>query len=163
MEACDTIKYLSPSYITSKAPFWRKIAKSPSLACNGIYFIFSLEEFSIGGLDRVRGYRQDAILADNGLSAAAELRATLARFSSFDGSLQLIPFVDFGTVWNSSESLLTLNTNTIGSVGLALAFNISEDFTARIDWGQPLVGLTTAGNSLQENGVYFQLEYKRRF
>ncbi len=125
--------------------------------------IFSLEKFSIGGLDRVRGYRQDAILADNGLSASAELRATLARFSSFDGSLQLIPFIDFGTVWNNSESLLTLNTNTIGSVGLALAFNISEDFTARIDWGQPLVGLTTAGNSLQENGVYFQLEYKRRF
>jgi len=125
--------------------------------------IFALEKFSIGGLYTVRGYRQDALLADNGLAASAEIRATLARFPTFDGSLQLIPFVDFGTVWNEDRSVFALNTTTLASVGLGLSFNIGDSFTARIDWGQPLIDLNTAGNSLQENGVYFQLEYKRQF
>ena len=125
--------------------------------------IFALEKFSIGGVFTVRGYRQDAILGDNGLTASAELRATLARFPDFDGSLQLIPFVDFGTVWNNPSPQIDLNTTTLSSVGLGLSFNIGESLTARIDWGQPLVDLDIAGNSLQENGVYFQLEYRRTF
>ena len=125
--------------------------------------LFSLEKFSIGGLYTVRGYRQDAILADNGFAASAELRATLLRFPAFDGSLQLIPFVDFGTVWNNSGSPFVLNTKSLSSVGLGLSFNISDRFTARIDWGQPLIELSNPGNSLQENGVYFQVEYKTFF
>ena len=125
--------------------------------------IFSLEKFSLGGLYTVRGYRQDLILADNGFATSAELRATLARFPSFDGSFQLIPFVDFGTAWNDPGSPIALDTTTLAAVGLGLSFNIGNNFTARIDWGQPLIEVTNFGNSLQENGIYFQFEYKTFF
>jgi hemolysin activation/secretion protein len=35
-----------------------------------------------------------------------------------------------------------------------------NNFNARIDWGIPLVKLDRTGNTLQENGIYFTVEYK---
>ena len=118
------------------------------------------EQFSVGGGLNVRGYRQDALLGDNGWFNSAEVRATVLSISKWDTSLQLTPFVDFGTVWNSNdfEDDLDLETNTLVSTGIGLRLQVSDRFTSRLDWGIPLVDLDTSGDSWQENGVYFSLE-----
>lgn len=116
------------------------------------------EQFSLGGGLNVRGYAQDALLGDNGWFNSAEIRATIVRIPKWQTSLQLTPFVDFGTVWNSDD--LDLDTNTLVSTGIGLRLQISDYFTSRLDWGIPLVDLDTEGDSLQENGVYFSLEAK---
>ena len=118
------------------------------------------EQFSVGGGLNVRGYRQDALLGDNGWFNSAEVRATVLRISKWDTSLQFTPFVDFGTVWNSNdfEDDLDLGTNTLVSTGIGLRLQVSDRFTSRLDWGIPLVDLDTSGDSWQENGVYFSLE-----
>ena len=114
------------------------------------------EQFSLGGGLNVRGYRQDALLGDNGWFNSAEIRATILRIPQWQTSLQLTPFVDFGTVWNSDD--LQLETNTLVSTGIGLRLQISDYFASRLDWGIPLVDLDTEGDSLQEDGVYFSLE-----
>ena len=114
------------------------------------------EQFSVGGGLNVRGYRQDALLGDNGWFNSAEIRATILRIPKWKTSLQLTPFVDFGTVWNSDD--LELETNTLVSTGIGLRLQVSDYFASRLDWGIPLVDLETEGDTLQEEGVYFSLE-----
>ena len=119
-----------------------------------------LEQFSTGGQLSVRGYRQDAIIADNGFFASAELRVPILTIPEWDSVLQITPFFDFGTVWNNSKSEINLDTTTISSVGLGLRLPIGDDFTARLDWGIPLVNIESEQDTLQENGIYFSIQYK---
>ena len=115
-----------------------------------------VEQFSLGGALSVRGYRQDALLGDNGLFNSAEIRATIIRIPKWDTSLQLTPFVDFGKVWNTDD--VKFDKNTLVSVGVGLRLQVSDNFAARLDWGIPLVDLETNGDTLQEDGIYFSLE-----
>ncbi|AFY39105.1 surface antigen (D15) [[Leptolyngbya] sp. PCC 7376] len=118
-----------------------------------------LEQFSIGGAASVRGYRQDALLADNGVFASVELRKAIATIPNWDTTLELTPFLDFGSVWNHDDNEATVTTNQLWSVGVGLRLLVGDDLNARIDWGIPLNDLETTGNTLQEDGVYFSVEY----
>lgn len=117
-----------------------------------------VEQFSLGGALSVRGYRQDILLGDNGLFSSAEVRATVARIPNWNTSIQLTPFLDFGKVWNSDD--LAFDTNTLVATGIGLRIQTGDYFTARIDYGIPLVDLDSEGDSLQEEGVYFSVEVK---
>ena len=121
--------------------------------------LLSLEQFSLGGQETVRGYRQNAILSDNGILASAEARLPILRVSSLDGTLQVAPFVDFGFAWNTDRN--NPDPNTLFGVGLGLLWQMGEDFSARVDVGIPVVDIDNLGEdrTWQENGVYFQLEY----
>ncbi len=55
------------------------------------------EQFSIGGIDTVRGYRQNQTVADNGILGPVEVRFPL---TSNPEVLQVAPFFDIGKVWN---------------------------------------------------------------
>jgi hemolysin activation/secretion protein len=120
--------------------------------------LLSIEQFSLGGQASVRGYRQDALLADNGVFASAELRLPIARFPGVQGTLQVAPFIDAGTVWNTGTE--NSQTNTLVGSGLGLLWQMGDSFTARVDWGIPLVNIDTNKRTWQENGLYFQLEYR---
>ena len=117
-----------------------------------------VEQFSIGGALSVRGYRQDVLLGDNGWFNSAEVRGTIWRIPQWETSLQLTPFIDLAQVWNSDD--VTLDTNTLLSTGIGLRMQVSDYLTARLDWGIPLVDLTTSGDSLQEDGIYFSAEFQ---
>ncbi|MBE9168531.1 ShlB/FhaC/HecB family hemolysin secretion/activation protein [Pleurocapsales cyanobacterium LEGE 06147] len=118
-----------------------------------------LEQFRLGGIDRIRGYRQDLIIGDNGVLASAEIRIPIARIRSIDGVIQLTPFVDIGKVWNSDD--IEIDYQTLPAIGLGLSFTASDRFNARFDWGIPLVNveLESEKNSLQEKGIYFSINY----
>ena len=119
--------------------------------------LISTEQFSLGGATTVRGYRQDALLSDNGFLMSAELRLPIARLSKLNATLQFSPFIDFGTGWNTDDEALELDT-LLGS-GFGLLLQTEDKLSARLDWGIPLINSNSNDNSLQENGVYFQLEY----
>ena len=116
-----------------------------------------LEQFRIGGANSVRGYRQDFALANSGLTAGAEMRIPLLRVRKFDGILHLTPFVDLGTIWNNDDAVI--DTDFLAAVGLGLNFSAGNGLNARIDWGIPLVDVEKRGDSLQENGIYFSLDF----
>ena len=115
-----------------------------------------LEQFRVGGFNSVRGYRQDFALGDNGLFTSAEMRIPLFRIRRIDGVMQLTPFVDLGTIWNSDDS--RIGNEFLAAVGIGLNFSAGNGFNARIDWGIPLVD-KVQGDSLQEDGVYFTINW----
>jgi len=117
-----------------------------------------LEQFSLGGQESVRGYRQDALFSDNGAFASAEFRFPIYRAPSQQSVLQLAPFIDFGTAWNTSERA-NLDTNTLVSIGLGLRWQLGDQLTARLDWGLPLVSIPSSERTWQENGFYFSVGY----
>jgi hemolysin activation/secretion protein len=116
-----------------------------------------LEQFRLGGVDSVRGYRQDLLLGDNGWFASAELRIPIFRVQKLDGVMQLTPFVDLGTVWNTDD--VKIEHDFLSAVGIGLNFSAGNRFNARLDWGIPLVDVDNLSNSLQESGVYFSINY----
>ncbi len=119
-----------------------------------------LEQFTLGGIDNVRGYRQDALLSDNGFFASVELRYPIARFSRSNDILQLTPFVDFGTAWNLSAtptSNFNREPNTLVSAGLGLRLQLQDHLTASVDWGIPFVSISGNKKTWQENGLYFSI------
>ena len=119
--------------------------------------LISTEQFSLGGATTIRGYRQDALLTDSGFLATIELRLPFAHFDSIDATLQFAPFIDFGTGWNNDDEATEFDT-LIGA-GFGLLLQTPERFSARVDWGIPLINNDDRGSSLQEDGIYFQLQY----
>lgn len=118
------------------------------------------EQFGLGGQESIRGYRQDALLKDNGIFASAEVRIPIVRFSRNKSLLQVAPFIDFGTAWNRSGRESTSSNsdpNTLVSAGLGLRLQLEDRLSARFDWGIPLVSVSGDKDSLQENGLYFSI------
>ena len=117
-----------------------------------------LEQFGLGGISSVRGYRQDALLSDNGVLISTELQWPIYNTPNRQNILQLIPFVDFGTAWNSSNRDVS-NPNTLVSVGLGLQWQMGARFRVRLDYGLPLVDINSRKKTWQENGLYFSVQY----
>ncbi|MEP0799466.1 ShlB/FhaC/HecB family hemolysin secretion/activation protein [Funiculus sociatus GB2-A5] len=115
--------------------------------------LLSLEQFSIGGVDTVRGYRQNQRVADNGFLGSVEVRFPLIREPDGIGIIQIAPFFDIGTVWNNNSEIAT--PQTLSSVGLGLRWELSPYFLARLDWGIPLTSIDNQGGSLQDSGLHF--------
>lgn len=123
------------------------------------------EQLGLGGFGSIRGYRQDVLLTDNGVSAAAELRLPLWRLGGEgDGLqsnwvLQAVPFVEMGRGWNHGRSPQP-EQQTLASLGLGLRIARGDRFSARLDWGIPLIELEGRKNTWQDNGIHFSLNYQ---
>jgi hemolysin activation/secretion protein len=116
--------------------------------------LLPFEQFGLGGQETVRGYRQDSVLTDSGLFAAAELRLPVLR--SPTTLLQVAPFMEMGRGWNHDPSR---SGSTLASVGLGLRLQMSDRITARLDWGIPLIAVKGDRATLQEKGIYFSVIY----
>ncbi|WNZ44123.1 ShlB/FhaC/HecB family hemolysin secretion/activation protein [Leptolyngbya boryana CZ1] len=123
--------------------------------------LLPFEQFGLGGIDSVRGYRQDLILSDSGFFGSAEVRIPVLRATRSNVLLQFAPFVDVGTAWNLSDRP-DPDPSTLVSLGLGLRLQIGNQFTARFDWGIPLVEIEGAKRTWQENGLYFSINYTAR-
>lgn len=117
-----------------------------------------LETFSLGGVQSVRGYRQDVLLGDSGIFASAEVRIPVYRWSDNQNNLAVIPFFDFGTSWSNSDEK-DQEEDTLASLGVGLKLDLIDTLSARVDYGIPLIEVSETGDSLQEDGFYFSLEY----
>ena len=117
--------------------------------------LLSAEKISIGGVDTVRGYRQNQIVTDSGIVGGIEARIPL---SSKVETLQLIPFFDIGTGWNNRGE--NPDPQTLASLGLGLQWQPLRGLGLRADYGIPLIGRGDSGNSLQENGFNFSVRYQ---
>ncbi|BAY99426.1 surface antigen variable number [Tolypothrix tenuis PCC 7101] len=116
-----------------------------------------LEQFGLGGQLSVRGYRQDTLLTDNGMLFSAEFRLPILRAPKMGGVLQLTPFIDVGKGWNVKGN--DPSPSTLVGTGIGLLWKQNNNFSARIDWGIPLTSVEGEKRSLQENGLYFSVQY----
>ena len=119
--------------------------------------LLPLEQFTLGGSQSVRGYRQDLLLTDNGAFASAEVRLPVLRVSDWNGVLQVAPFIDIGSTWNTGRE--SPERNSLASVGVSLIWRQSDRLTARLDYGIPLIPVSSSERTWQENGLYFSVFY----
>ncbi|MCS6812359.1 MAG: ShlB/FhaC/HecB family hemolysin secretion/activation protein [Cyanobacteria bacterium] len=120
--------------------------------------LLPIEQFGIGGVDTVRGYRQNQRVGDSGIIGSIEVRVPIVRNAAGESVLQLTPFFDIGTVWsNRNENGAAA---TLASIGTGLRWQINPTMAARLDIGIPLLDATKLGNSLQDSGIYFSLQYQ---
>jgi hemolysin activation/secretion protein len=117
--------------------------------------LLSLEKFSLGGVSTVRGYEENQLVTDSGVLGTLELRIPVTKNPN---TLQLNPFIEFGTGWNNDEP--NPEKSTIASVGLGMDWAIGGGLLFNADYGLPLVDVNNDGNSLQENGFHVSLRYQ---
>lgn len=123
--------------------------------------LLPIEQIGLGGQQTVRGYRQDGLLADNGIFFSTELRLPILKSKQSNGLLQLTPFIDIGVGWNNN-SQNNSDSNTLIGTGLGLLWQ-QGDFSARVDYGIPLVSVNAEKPTLQDNGIYFSIRYSPSF
>ena len=120
--------------------------------------LLPIEQFSIGGVDTVRGYRQNQRVADNGIVGSMEVRVPIISKPDGIGTIQFAPFFDIGTVWNHEGDIPS--PSTLASIGLGLRWQRNPYFSASLDWGIPLNPIDDQGDSLQDNGLSFSVRFR---
>ncbi len=119
--------------------------------------LLSSEQFGLGGQQTVRGYPQDTLLRDNGVLLSAEATFPVIRLA--DNIVQVVPFLDAGAAWNAQNA--SEGSRVLVGTGIGLLWQQGDRFTARLDWGLPLVNLAETDRSRrwQDNGLYFSVQY----
>ncbi len=105
--------------------------------------LLPVQQFTIGGIDSVRGYLRNLGVADNGVTGTIELQLTLVREDW--GAIAILPFVDVGTIWNNKRE--TAGDSTFASTGLGIRYRLRDVFEVRADYGFPLVDLKEFGET----------------
>lgn len=116
------------------------------------------EQFVIGGVQSVRGYRQNARLGENGLRLSVEDRITLIKNKADQPLFQIAPFADLGIV--GGDSTEDTDNNFLAGIGLGLISEPIKGLSLRLDYAPPLIDLDDKGSNIQEDGLYFRLGYR---
>ncbi len=120
--------------------------------------LLPIEQFSVGGIDTVRGYRANQEVGDNGFAGTVEVRFPVVRQPEGLGLIQLVPFFDVGKVWNNQIVAGETDINPVlYSTGVGIRWEIEPYFEARLDWGTQLNKVKSQGNSIQDSGFFFSL------
>jgi len=119
--------------------------------------LLPLEQFAVGGLWSVRGYRTNALVRDQGFATSLELRVPVLYREDGAPLLQVVPFVDAGGAWfkdgNSPDPTL------ITSAGLGLRFDPHPRIRGEVYWGKAFQKDELIGpdDSIQDAGWSFLL------
>ena len=123
----------------------------------------SMERFSVGGRNTVRGYREAQLVRDNGQVASIEYRFPIFRLPLLsvskdlkDGMVQLAPFFDWGKSWNKQGPL---KSEVIYSAGAGIRWDPSKNLHAQIYFGKGLKNIENASHDLQNSGIHFLLQW----
>jgi hemolysin activation/secretion protein len=123
--------------------------------------LLSSQQFTIGGGQSLRGFRQNARTGDNGFRFSLENRFVALRNEKNAVLLQVIPFLDAGAIWNHANNPNTLpRQNFLAGGGIGLLFTPLEKLNIRLDYAIPFVNLSDRGTNLQESAFYFSLGYQ---
>ncbi|WP_139276464.1 ShlB/FhaC/HecB family hemolysin secretion/activation protein [Spirulina major] len=125
--------------------------------------LLAQEQFSLGGLGTVRGYRQDVVSRDNGAALSLEYQYPLiGAINKPGGKLWLAPFIDWGIAWQD-DGRDEQTWQTLVSLGLGFVWQVRTDLSARLYWGLPLIEVDSRNNTLQENGLHFVIQSEIAF
>jgi hemolysin activation/secretion protein len=125
--------------------------------------LYSAEQFSAGGQDTVRGYRENLVLADSGVVGSLELGCPMAfgqpicaaRYTNWK-SVRLSAFTDAAYMRNRTGDQPT--PEELSSVGLGLGWTPSDALSVRVSYARALVGAPRSGSKdLQDDGFQFNV------
>lgn len=116
--------------------------------------LYGIQQFSLGGHHSVRGYRENLILRDNGLSGSVELR--LPVLLSAGTSVSLAAFADGGTAWQSAQ--FDKGTSELASIGTGIVASVHRNTHVSAYWGKALHDVSHSGlSNMQDQGIHFSI------
>jgi hemolysin activation/secretion protein len=119
--------------------------------------LLPLEQFSLGGMDTVRGYRENQLVRDIGVAATAEVRVPLY-VRQEERVLDLAVFFDAGYARNNGiEGVDNPGGEFVASAGLGVLWNPHRRFSATVYWGYPFNDFEQTSDDLQDLGFHFSL------
>ncbi|MDD2759360.1 MAG: ShlB/FhaC/HecB family hemolysin secretion/activation protein [Methylomonas sp.] len=135
---------------------------------NGAQFIFRgnaqfsdepllpLERIAIGGMNTVRGYRENRLVRDQGYNLSTELHYPLIGDNdpNAEHRLTLIPFFDYGRAWNHGEK-----SSDLYSIGLGFEWQfkpVKIDLFYGYALNRPQPDQRT---DIQDDGLHFQARW----
>jgi hemolysin activation/secretion protein len=116
--------------------------------------LLSLEQFTLGGANNVRGYLENQIVCDRGLYSGAEVRVPVLADKTGAAIVQLAPFFDFGLARNAEAP--APDPTSISSAGIGVLFTPNKHLHGQLYWGYAFRKLNS-GNNLQDFGITFQV------
>ncbi|MEO7319944.1 MAG: ShlB/FhaC/HecB family hemolysin secretion/activation protein [Chthoniobacteraceae bacterium] len=128
--------------------------------------LLSLEQYSVGGVQSVRGYRENQILRDNGVFGSLEVRLPVWRNKAKAPILAFAPFFDFGVGWDRAEYVGAKprrgtddRLEILSSVGAGVIFTPWKRVNAQLYWGYALNQGNTvkSGDNAQDYGLHFSV------
>lgn len=108
--------------------------------------LISNEQFSLGGMQSVRGYFETEALADDALFGSLELRSPHlypGRMDTID-KLQAVVFLDGGQGWNQHVLKGSPKRYSLLSTGLGMRFQVWKYLSGVLDIGFPLLSLDSS-------------------
>jgi hemolysin activation/secretion protein len=115
--------------------------------------LLPIEQIAVGGINTVRGYRENELVRDEGFSNSVEFHYPLFGEPNAKQVLSLVPFVDYGGAWNRNQSARYLL-----STGLGLNWKFDQ-FNAEFYWAHKLnAPEINQHHDLQDEGIHFQLK-----
>jgi hemolysin activation/secretion protein len=115
--------------------------------------LLSMEQFAVGGVYTVRGYRENQVVRDNAVTSSIELHIPLIQKNG-ESILDLVPFVDAGYAVNHNGSP---ESECISSVGMGVLFNPSTHVHIEVYWGYPFKTFDEGDDDLQDMGFHFDV------
>jgi hemolysin activation/secretion protein len=136
--------------------------------------MLSIEQFALGGVDTVRGYRENQIVRDMGAAASVELHIPVVATTGGARVLELIPFADVGYGFNIDGKIIVSDPTAGGfaddvierprdsrflsSVGLGVQFTPNRHVNAQVYWGYALNrNVNDESDDLQDAGIHFNV------
>jgi hemolysin activation/secretion protein len=119
------------------------------------------EKISIGGMETVRGYRENFMTTDKGLAAGIEWQVPVGHLripgistGIHDGLFELAAFFDHGR--GANKSFPNPDPDSISSVGLGMIWHPGDKLLAKLYWGYALQNRDNPDDhDLQDDGVSF--------
>lgn len=123
--------------------------------------LFPIEQFVLGGMSTVRGYREYLTAADNAFAGTLELHVPVGKVllpgidaGDNTGAVQLAPFFDHGAGWNTGRAAPP--DANLSSLGVGIRWFIKAGVLAEIYYGHGFRPVHV-GNSLQDQGIHFRI------
>lgn len=111
--------------------------------------LLPLERIAVGGLNTVRGYRENQLVRDNGYTVTGEFKIPLLTDTT-GHNLNLVPFIDYGEAWNYKDE-----STALFSVGAGVEWQY-KPLQAQLYYGHAINNPEPEQNTdLQDSGIHF--------
>ncbi|MBM30821.1 MAG: hypothetical protein CMD77_07915 [Gammaproteobacteria bacterium] len=155
--------YMGPEFFSwlTQASWVEAIGSSENLFALKSYYqhtderLISMEQFSLGGMNTIRGYRENQVIRDNAFSISPEVRIPILRDRYTKPIMHLIPFFDYGIGWNAEGDR---DRESIYSLGLGLTYKPTDNVNMSLYWGYAFEEFDIKDDDdLQDYGIHFQV------
>jgi hemolysin activation/secretion protein len=118
--------------------------------------LLPVEQYAVGGLDSVRGYRAFQLLRDKGYTASIEYHIPLFSDPTGVRNLQLATYIDAGGAKFNNRN--NPGPSDLVGIGAGLLWNPSPEFSAELYYAYGFNAVPEpSSHSIQDDSLYFRL------